>query len=116
MLVQQLYSDEEVGFVGMFCWKGLNVREGWAHLSGKGAAVFADVLSAAVNSGMGSISNIFGCNTLFKLKAQESYLEMPQAGQETTSTHKLVTKCPENIYEAGYKCVCLNARSIVNKI
>ena len=27
---------------------------------------------------------------------------------------KPVTKCPENIYEAGYKPVCLNARSIVN--
>ena len=30
------------------------------HLSGKGAAVFADGLSAVVYSGMGSISNIFG--------------------------------------------------------
>ena len=27
------------------------------HLSGKGAAVFADGLSAAVDSGMGSVSN-----------------------------------------------------------
>ena len=40
---------------------------------------------------------------------------MHQTGQETTSTHKPVTKCLENISEAGYKCVCLNARSIVNK-
>ena len=39
---------------------------------------------------------------------------MPQAGQEATSTHKPVTKCPENISETGYKCVYLNARSIVN--
>ena len=30
------------------------------HLSGKGVAVFADELSAAVGSGMGSITNIFG--------------------------------------------------------
>ena len=29
------------------------------HLSGKGAAMFADELSAAVESGMGSIINIF---------------------------------------------------------
>ena len=29
------------------------------HLSGKGAAVFADELSTAVDSGMGSITNIF---------------------------------------------------------
>ena len=41
---------------------------------------------------------------------------MPQTGQEeATSTHKPVTKCPENCSEAGYKCVCLDARSIVNK-
>ena len=30
------------------------------HLSGKGAAVFADELSAVANSGMDSIKNIFG--------------------------------------------------------
>ena len=40
---------------------------------------------------------------------------MPQTGQEATSTHKPVTKCLENISEASNKCVCLNARSIVNK-
>ena len=40
---------------------------------------------------------------------------MPQTGQEATSIHKPVTKCPENISEAGYKCVFLNARSTVNK-
>ena len=53
MLVQKLGSWF-CGFVGKFCWKG------GLHLSGKGAAVFADGLSAAVDSGMGSISNIFG--------------------------------------------------------
>ena len=35
------------------------MRDG-LHLTGKGAAVFADELSAAVDSGMGSITNIFG--------------------------------------------------------
>ena len=40
---------------------------------------------------------------------------MPETGQETISTQKPVTKCPEHISEAGYKCVCLNARRIVNK-
>ena len=34
------------------------IRDG-LHLSGKGAAVFADELSAAVDSGMVSITNIF---------------------------------------------------------
>ena len=30
-------------------------------------------------------------------------------------THRPITKCPENISEAGYKCECLDSRSIVNK-
>ena len=50
---------------------------------------------------------------MFKLEAR-GYLEVHQTGQEVTSTHKPVTKCPENISVAGYKCVCLNERSIVN--
>ena len=40
---------------------------------------------------------------------------MPQTGENANCTHKPVTKYPENISEAGYKCVCLNARSIINK-
>ena len=40
---------------------------------------------------------------------------MPQAGQEATSTDKPITECPKNMSEAGYICVCLNARSVVNK-
>ena len=40
---------------------------------------------------------------------------MPQAEQEATSTDKPITKCPNNRSEAGYKRVCLNTRSIVNK-
>ena len=40
---------------------------------------------------------------------------MPQAGQEATSTDKPITKCPKNMSEAGHRCMCLNARSIVNK-
>ena len=43
------------------------------------------------------------------------YLEVPQTRQEATSTYKPVTRRPENISEAGYECVCLNARRIVNK-
>ena len=39
---------------------------------------------------------------------------MPQAGQEATSTDKPITKCPKNMSEAGYRCVRLNARSIVH--
>ena len=40
---------------------------------------------------------------------------MPQAGQEAASTDRPITKCPKNMSEAGYRCVCLNARSIINK-
>ena len=40
---------------------------------------------------------------------------MPQAGQEATSTDKPITQCPKNMSEAGYRCMYLNARSIVNK-
>ena len=40
---------------------------------------------------------------------------MPQAGQEATSTDKPITECPKNMSGAGYRRVCLNATSIVNK-
>ena len=50
---------------------------------------------------------------MFKLEAQGGYLEIPQVVQEATG--KPITKCHKNRSEAGYKCVCLNARSIVNK-
>ena len=52
--------------------------------------------------------------TLKQTWVEVGYLEVHQALQEA-QTHKPVTKCQENIFEAGYKCVCLNARSIVNK-
>ena len=40
---------------------------------------------------------------------------MRQAGQEATSSDKPITEYPKNISEAGYRSVCFNARSIVNK-
>ena len=40
---------------------------------------------------------------------------MSQAEQEATSTGKPISNRPKNISETGYRCVCLNARSIVNK-
>ena len=65
MLVQKLYREEEVGFVDL--WGSLVVRadmymKDGLHLSGKGAAVFADELSASVDSGMGTMTNSFGSN------------------------------------------------------
>ena len=75
------------------------MRDG-LHLSGKGAAVFVDELSAAVDSGMGRIKNIFGSKHCLNKKCRGGYLEVHQTGQEATSTHKSVTKCPEKISEA----------------
>ena len=40
---------------------------------------------------------------------------MHQAGHEATSRDKPITKCPKSMSEACYRCVRLNARSIVNK-
>ena len=63
MLIEKLCREEEVGFVdlwGSFVGRADMYMKDGLHLSGKGAAVFADGLSAAVDSGMGSITNIFG--------------------------------------------------------
>ena len=64
MLVQKLCREEEVGFVDLWgCFVGradMYMKDG-LHLSGKGAAIFADKLSAAVDSDMGTMTNIFGC-------------------------------------------------------
>ena len=63
MLVQKLCREEEVGFVdlwGSFAGRADMYMKDGLHLSGKGAAVFADELSAAVDSGMGTMTDIFG--------------------------------------------------------
>ena len=63
MLVQKLCREEEVGFVdlwGSFVRRADMYMKDGLHLSGKGAAVFADKLSAAVDSDLGTMTNIFG--------------------------------------------------------
>ena len=63
MLVQKLCREEEGRFVdlwGMYFGRADMYMKDGLDLSGKGAAVFADELSAAVDSDMGSITNIFG--------------------------------------------------------
>ena len=62
MLTQMLCREEEIGYVdlwGSFVGRADMYMKDGLHLSGKGSAVFADELSAAVDSGMGSITNIF---------------------------------------------------------
>ena len=64
MLVQKLCREEEVGgFVdlwGSFVGRADMYMKDGLHLSGKGAAVFADKLSAAVDSDLGTMTNMFG--------------------------------------------------------
>ena len=38
MLVEKLCREEELGFVGKFCWKGGYVHEGWASSKWKGGS------------------------------------------------------------------------------
>ena len=55
--------EEEVGFVdlwGNFVGRADMYTKDGRHLSGKGPAVFADGLTATVDSGLGSITYIFG--------------------------------------------------------
>ena len=63
MLVQKLCREQEVGFVdlwGSFVGRADMYMKDGLHLSGKGAEVFADKLSAAVDSDLGTMTNIFG--------------------------------------------------------
>ena len=64
MLVEKLCREEEVGFVdlwGSFVGRADMYMKDGLHVSGKGAAVFADGLTAAVDRDIGRITNIFCC-------------------------------------------------------
>ena len=63
MLVQKLCREEEVGFLDVwrsFVWRAEMYMRNRLNVSGEGAAVFADEILAAVDSGMDSITNIVG--------------------------------------------------------
>ena len=54
---------------------------------------------------------------LFKLDSQGGFTEKPNTGCTDKDSKKTSVKNSlESPMEFGYKCVCLNARSIVNKI
>ncbi len=54
---------------------------------------------------------------LFKVVSQGGHTEKPNArGIDKDSKQKSAKNSLESLAEFGYKCVCLNARSIVNKI
>ena len=48
-------------------------------------------------------------------KKRRGLLRGAQIGQDATNAHKLETKCQEIFLKAGFKCVCLDATSRVNK-
>ena len=53
---------------------------------------------------------------LFKQDSQAGFTEKPNTeGTDKDSTTKSAKNSLENSSEFGFKCVCLNARSIVNK-
>ena len=53
---------------------------------------------------------------LFKLDSHGGFTEKPNTGgTDKDSTDKTAKNSLENSTTFGYKCVCLNARSIVNK-
>ena len=67
MAINTLFSMEGrgsliCGFVRIFFGRDDMYMRDWLHIIGKGAAVFADGLSAAVDSGMGSIKIFFVAN------------------------------------------------------
>ena len=105
-MVKRLCKKEEVGYVDLwdsFVGKeDMYVRDG-LHVSGKGAAVFAEGLSGAVASGLGKV--------VFKLVGQGGLSKKAQKVQADSGCKGI----QGNTYKAEIKCVCLNARSIINK-
>ena len=106
-LLEQMCEEEGVGFVdlwGYFVGKeDMFMRDG-LHLSGKGAAVFSENLLRSMDNGT-------GCN-FFNYR----YTEKPNTrGIDKDSKKTSAKNSLESPTEFGYKCVCLNARSIVNK-
>ena len=79
------------------------------HLSGNGAAVFSENLVRSMDSGT-------GYKVLVKLDSWVGTKEKPNTeGINKDSTKKSAKNSLENSSECGYTCICLNARSIVNK-
>ena len=90
--------------MGIFCWERRHVYERWSPSNRKGRS--------SVLREPASIDGQWNRMQLFKLVSQGGYTEKPN----TTSIDKDSKKTSAtNSVEFGYKCVCLNARSIVNK-
>ena len=114
-LLEQMCEEEGVGFVDLWGYfvgkKDMFMRDG-LHLSGKGAAVFSENLLRSMNNGTGNTYRL----QLFKLVSLGGYTEKPNTrGIDKDSKKTSAKNSLESPTEFGYKCVCLNARSIVNK-
>ena len=95
--------------MGALCWEGGHVRERWPPSKRKGRSSFL--------RDPASIYGQWNRLQLFKLDSQGGFTEKPNTGgTDWDSTAKTAKNSLENSTTFGYKCVCLNARSIVNKI
>ena len=95
-------------FVGILCGKRRYVYERWPPSKRTGRSSFLRELASIYGQG-----NRF---QLFKLDSQGGFTEKPNTGgTDKDSTKKTAKNSLENSITFGYKCVCLNARSIVNK-
>ena len=105
-MTKRLCKEEDVGYVDL--WDSfVGIEEMYArdgmHLSGKGAAAFAEGLSWAVASGLGK-------NPIFKLVGQGGLSKQALNIQEDSRCKGI----QGNTSKAEIKGVCLNARSIIN--
>ena len=107
-LLEQMCEEEGVGFVGIFCWERRYVYDRWPPFKRKGRS--------SVLREPASIDGQWNRLQLFKLVSQGGYTEKPNIrGINKKSKKKSAKNSLESPTEFGYKCVCLNARSIVNK-
>ena len=94
--------------MGILCWEGRYVRERWPPSKRKGRS-----------SVLREPASIYGQRNrlqFFKLVSQGGYTEKPNTrGIAKDSKKKSAKNSLESPTKFGYKCVCLNARSIVNK-
>ena len=94
--------------MGIFCWERRHVYERWPPSKWKGRS--------SVLREPSSINGQWNRLQLFKLVSQGGYTEKPTTrGIDKDSKKTSAKNSLESHTELGYKCVCLNARSIVNK-
>ena len=95
--------------MGILCWERRHVYERCSPSKRKGRS--------SVLREPASIDGQWNTLQLFKLVSQGGYTEKQNTrGIDQDSKRKSAKNSLESPTEFGYKCVCLNARSIVNKI